>query len=95
MDQEKFFQVFEARYSKITRHDCLQVTKRSRNVSWPVGKHNIFKAKGLSSDLHALLTGYPDADISCLDHVDIICTITLSHRVSQFTQTQIHYFVKY
>lgn len=35
----------------------------------------IFDVSELSSDLHALLTRYPNADISCLDHVDIICTI--------------------
>lgn len=27
VNQEKFFQVFEARYSKITGHDRLQMTK--------------------------------------------------------------------
>lgn len=27
VNQEEFFQVFEARYSEITRHDCLQMTK--------------------------------------------------------------------
>lgn len=35
----------------------------------------IFEVSELSSDLHALLTRYPNADIRCLDHVDIICTI--------------------
>ena len=80
MNQEEFFQVFEARYGEIARHDCLQLTKSSHDRPWTVRaegeKNDFYKAKVLRSDLHALLTGYPDADVSCLDHVDIICTIT-------------------
>ena len=76
VNQEEFFQVFEARYSEVTCHDRLWVTNRKESYvldSERRGrKHIIFKA----SDLHALLTRYPNADISCLDHVDVICTIT-------------------
>lgn len=35
------------------------------------------------SYLHALLTGDPNADISRLDHVDIICTIAWRHRLTK------------
>lgn len=38
VDQEEFFQVFEARYGEITGHDRLQMTKRSCDKSEAVGQ---------------------------------------------------------
>ncbi len=76
VNQEKFFQVFEARYGEITRHDRLQMTKEVWTVRVVERNNDTFKAEDLSSDLHALLTGYPNADISRLDHVDIVRTVT-------------------
>lgn len=40
VDQEKFFQVFEARYGKITGHDGLQMTKRSFDTFEAVRQEN-------------------------------------------------------
>lgn len=74
MNQEEFLQVLEVRNGEITCHDCLQ-TMRSFSQD-PVAKEDTFRLKDVLSDLHAFLTRDPNADISRLDHVDIIGPVT-------------------
>lgn len=79
MDQEEFLQVLEVRNGEITCHDCLQTRRRRwRFRQDPAAKEasGAFRLKDVLSDLHAFLTRDPNADISRLDHVDIIGTVT-------------------
>lgn len=76
VDQEEFLQVLEVRNGEITCHDCLQTMRSFRRDPAAKETSDTFRRKDVLSDLHAFLTRDPDTNISRLDHVDIIGTVT-------------------